>query len=100
VAITEAQRRELRGRAHRLKPCVHVGAGGVSAAVLRELETALDHHELVKVRVRARDRGERNAWIDALARETGAIGLSSIGNVAVLYRPRPATGDRVRRSPP
>jgi RNA-binding protein YhbY len=66
--------------------------------VLRELEAALDHHELV--RVRARDRGERDAWIDALARETGAIGLSSIGNVAVPYRPRPAPGDRVRRSPP
>lgn len=97
VKLTEAQKRELRGRAHRLKPCAHVGAGGVSPAVLKEIDGALDRHELVKVRVRAADRDERDAWIGALTRETGAVGVSRIGNVVVLYRPRPhaspGTGD-------
>lgn len=89
VKLTEAQKRELRGRAHRLKPCVHVGAGGVSPAVLKEIDGALDHHELIKVKVRAPDRDERDAWIGALTRATGAVDVTRIGNVVVLYRPRP-----------
>lgn len=89
MKLTEEVRRELRGRAHRLKPCVLVGNAGVTPAVLKELEGALEHHELVKVRVRAADREGRDAAIDGLVAQTGATALARIGHVVVLYRPRP-----------
>jgi RNA-binding protein len=97
MTLTEAQKRELRGRAHQLKPCVHVGTAGVTPAVLKELEMALDHHELVKVKVRAPDRDERSEWIGRLAAETHATSISRIGNVVVLYRPRPTMSADGRR---
>ena len=81
------QRRFLRGRAHHLKPCVHVGQAGVTAAVLAELVQALDHHELVKVSVRVGDRVARDAAVETLVHDCQALLVSRIGNVAVLYRP-------------
>jgi RNA-binding protein len=45
------QRRYLRGLANPIKALVHVGEGGISDAVVGALDDALDHHELVKVRL-------------------------------------------------
>jgi RNA-binding protein len=86
----EAEKRRLRGLAHALKPCIHVGNAGVTDAVMRELAIALDHHELLKVRIRATDRSGRDAAIAAMIERSGAQLVSRIGNVAVLYRKRPA----------
>lgn len=87
MRLTEAQKRHLRGLAHRLSPCVHVGNAGLTPGVLAELEGALAHHELLKVKVRATDRDERDSLIAGMATRTGATLVTRIGNVAVLYRP-------------
>jgi RNA-binding protein len=86
--LTNPQKRYLRGLAHDLKPVVQVGAKGVTPAVLAELELALEQHELLKVRVAAGDRDERDAWIEALAEGCGAAVAGRIGHVAILYRRR------------
>lgn len=87
--LTEAQKRHLRGLAHALKPNLQVGNAGVTPSVIAELGHALDHHELLKVRVRMGDRGARDDAIAELVAATGAVLLSRVGNVAVLYRPKP-----------
>ena len=86
MQLIEAQRRYLRGLAHGLRPCVHVGSDGVSTAVLAELSGALEHHELLKVKIRAADRGERDKAIDMLVQGSGAVLVGRIGNIAILYR--------------
>jgi len=48
--------RKLRTRAHPLKPVVIIGQGGLTSGVMDEINLALDHHELIKVRVNASDR--------------------------------------------
>jgi RNA-binding protein len=88
TALSNAQKRYLRGLAHDLKPVILVGAKGVTPAVLAELELALEQHELLKVRVAASDRDERDAWIAALADASGAAVAGRIGHVAILYRRR------------
>jgi RNA-binding protein len=88
TALSNPQKRYLRGLAHDLKPIVQVGAKGVTPAVLAELELALEQHELLKVRVAAGDRDERDAWIAALAEASGASVAGRIGHVAILYRRR------------
>ena len=88
TALSNAQKRYLRGLAHDLKPIVLVGAKGVTPAVLAELELALEQHELLKVRVAAGDREERDQWIAALADGSGAAVAGRIGHVAILYRRR------------
>jgi RNA-binding protein len=87
--LTNPQKRYLRGLAHDLKPVVLVGAKGVTPSVLAELDQALEQHELLKVRVAASDRDERDAWIEALAEGSGAAIAGRIGHVAILYRRRP-----------
>ena len=52
MSITEAQKKYLRRLGHELNPVVYVGNAGVSPGVTAELDRALEHHELVKVKVR------------------------------------------------
>ena len=87
VELTAAQIRFLRGQAHGLKAMLQVGGKGVTDALVAELDGALDQHELIKVKVGAADREERDALSGALAERTSAALVQRIGHVAVLYRP-------------
>ena len=89
MSLTDKQRRQLRGRAHPLKPVVIVGQAGVSPPVLAEIGVALDAHELIKVKVNAGDREERAAMIEHIVGETGADPVQRIGQVLVLFRRNP-----------
>ena len=88
LALSNAQKRYLRGLAHDLKPVVLVGAKGVTPALLAELDQALEQHELLKVKVAAEDRETRDAWIEALVEPSRAALVGRIGHIAVLYRRR------------
>ena len=87
--ITEKQRRWLKGEAHALKPVVMIGQAGLTEAVLAELDLALDHHELLKVKISAGDRELRNAIIPPLVARSGATLINRIGNIAILFRANP-----------
>jgi RNA-binding protein len=88
ITLAASQKRYLRSLAHSLKPVILVGAKGVSPSVLSELDGALEHHELIKVRVAAEDRETRDEWIDALLEGSDATLVQRIGHIACLYRPR------------
>ena len=87
--MTGKDRRYLRGLAHAMNPVVNVGKGGVSDAVVRQVDGALTDHELIKVKVRGAERAARYAMLAQLADATGSALVPRIGHVAVLYRPRP-----------
>lgn len=89
MSITESQRRNLRRQAHHLKPVVLVGAAGLSDAVLNEIELALEHHELIKVRVSAPDRASRDDMIRDICARSGAELVQRVGNIASLFRRNP-----------
>jgi RNA-binding protein len=75
--------------AHSLKPIVMVAGGGASGGVIKELDQALDHHELLKVRIRVGDREARDELIQQLCRDTRSVLVQRIGNVATLFRRNP-----------
>lgn len=79
-------RKSLKAKAHALKPVVMTGQHGLTPAVLNEIGLALDHHELIKVRVNAADRDERGEMIEDIRRETHAELIQAIGHVVTLYR--------------
>jgi RNA-binding protein len=87
-SLTEPQRKFLRGLAHPLKPLIRVGNAGLSAALLNELDLQLEHHELLKVRMAAPTREERDSAVAEVARRSRSALVTRIGNIAVLYRPR------------
>ena len=78
----------LRARAHHLSPVVMVGQHGLTEAVIRETETALRAHELIKVRVLGDERDERLLIGEELCAATGAQLVQHIGKLLVLYRER------------
>ena len=86
---SEAQKKALRRLGHSLKPVVMVGENGVTPGVLAELESALAHHELLKVRIRAGDRDQRAAIITQLCDTTAAELVQRVGNMALLFRRNP-----------
>ena len=85
--LSEHQKKFLRGLGHQLKPLIMVGDAGLSESLMAEFESTLDHHELIKVRVRVGDRAARDAIIDQLCSNGKALLIQRIGNVALLYRP-------------
>ena len=86
MTLTEQQKRKLRSYAHSMKPVVWLGSDGASPAVIAELERALDHHELIKIKLRVGDREARDLAISSLCEASGAVLIQRIGNVAVLFR--------------
>jgi len=89
IELTPAQRKEYRAQAHHLDPVVMVGADGLSTAVRKEIDAALNAHGLIKVRVFADDRAVREAMLQTLADELGAAPIQHIGKLLVLWRPIP-----------
>ncbi|NIV18974.1 MAG: ribosome assembly RNA-binding protein YhbY [Woeseiaceae bacterium] len=89
MTLSEAQKKRLRGRGHKLKPIVTVGGAGLSGSLLEEFASSLDHHELMKIRVRVGDRETRDAIIARLCRDSGAELIQRIGNVALVYKENP-----------
>ena len=87
TVLTSAQSRFLRGQAHDLKAMLQVGGKGISDALVAEVDAALEHHELIKVKVAGEDRDARDAMIDDLADKADAALVQRIGHTAVLYRP-------------
>lgn len=90
--LNNKQKQHLKGLAHPLKPVVMLGNNGLTEGVLAEIELALQHHELIKVKVAAEERETKTLIVDAIVRETKANNVQVIGNILVLYRP--STEDR------
>lgn len=84
--ITKAQQKYLRSLAHDRKAIIWVGHNGLTAKVLAEIEAALDHHELIKVKIRTVDRKSREGIIKEICAETEAERVQTIGNVLTLYK--------------
>lgn len=87
TVLTSAQTRFLRGQAHDLKAMLQVGDKGVTDALVAETDLALEHHELIKVKVAAPDREAREAMIGQLSERTDAAVVQRIGHTVVIYRP-------------
>jgi RNA-binding protein len=56
--------------------------------VLAEIELALDHHELIKIKIRA-ERDERKLISEKICTQSGAELIQSIGQIVVIYRLNP-----------
>jgi len=85
--LSTKQKQHLKGLAHPLKPVVMIGGNGLTEGVLAEIESALEHHELIKVKIAAEDRETKQLIVEAIVRETKAGNVQVIGKTLVLYRP-------------
>lgn len=89
LQLTPAERAAHRAEAHHIDPVVMVGHGGLTAAVRREADAALNAHGLIKIRVLEGEHAERAALMRQLADELNAAPVQHIGKLLVLWRPKP-----------
>ncbi|MEY4718237.1 MAG: hypothetical protein RL563_855 [Pseudomonadota bacterium] len=82
------EKKKLKALAHALNPVVMIGQAGLTDAVLNEINSALDAHELIKVKIRA-ERDERSEISSQICNSTQSELVQSIGQIAVLYRKNP-----------
>ena len=85
-SLSSAERKLLKARAHALNPVVTVGNERLSASVLKEIETSLKAHDLIKIRVTGDDRDARLALLAEICTRTGASAVQHIGKILVVYR--------------
>ena len=86
MPLSKTQIRHLRALAHALKPVVWLGQQGLSEAVMAEIEQALEHHELIKLKMRGLDREGRARNAEEICKRAGAECVQQIGQTTVLYR--------------
>lgn len=86
MQLTERQKKHLRALSHNAKPVVTIADKGLSDTVLAELEGALTFHELIKVRIRAGDREERDQLLATLCKACRCTLIRRVGHVATLFR--------------
>lgn len=88
IQLTPAQRKEFRAQAHHLDPVVMIGAEGLTSAILKEAEAALNAHGLIKLRIFSDDRAARDTMLQTLAEELNAAPIQHIGKLLVIWRPQ------------
>ena len=64
-----------------------LGSEGLTEAVKKEIDAALNAHGLIKVRVQSDDRASREQIFQTLANELNAAPIQHIGKLLVLWRP-------------
>ena len=89
IQLTPSERKVFRADAHHLDPVVMIGGDGLTPAVVKETEAALNAHGLIKVRVLGDDRSAREAMFAQLCDELSAAPIQHIGKLLVLWRPIP-----------
>jgi RNA-binding protein len=88
-SLSPKTRSVLRARAHSLKPVVWIAQRGLTEGALREVDRALDAHELIKIHAALGEREDRTRLLATLCRELKAEPVQIIGKMLIAYRLRP-----------
>ena len=89
MSLNKKQIQHLKGLAHSLKPIVLLGNNGLTEAVVAEIDFALNHHELIKVKIPTDDRENKGLIVEAICRETQSTKVQVIGKTLIIYRQSP-----------
>lgn len=85
----------LKGIGHQLKPVVMVGGNGITQNIIEEIERALTDHELIKIKLPAGSKAERQEFAKSLTSSTNSQLIQSVGRMALLFRKNPEANPRL-----
>jgi RNA-binding protein len=88
-ALSGASRRHLRALGHHLQPVVQVGKEGATPALVAAVKSALDTHELIKVRLGENAEGGRHELAASIANSSESELVEQLGRTLLLYRRHP-----------
>ena len=84
--LTGKQKRHLRALGHKLKALIQIGKKDIEEALIAETNAALDHHELIKVKILESCLLDKHEASDALAQACNADVAQILGKTFLLYR--------------
>ena len=84
--LNKNQKKLLRTLAHDRSVIIWIGPQGLTDNVISEIQTALAHHELIKIKLRGGNRQSRDEAMKKICAETQAEPVQMIGNVLTLYK--------------
>jgi len=85
--LTGKQKRHLRALGHKLKAVIQIGKKEIEEALVSETNAALDHHELIKVKLLESCMLDKHEASGMLADACGAEVAQILGKTFLLYRP-------------
>ena len=85
--LTGKQKRHLRALGHKLNALIQIGKKEIEAALVTETNAALDHHELIKVKLLESCTLDKHEASAMLASACGADVAQILGKTFLLYRP-------------
>ena len=85
--LTGKQKRQLRALGHKLKPLIQIGKKEIEKSLIAETSTALEHHELVKVKLLESCILDKHEASEILASACDAEVAQILGKTFLLYRP-------------
>ncbi len=89
MELDNATIKRLKGIGHDLKPIVMIGNKGITTNITEEIDRALSDHELIKVKLPAGTKEERDIIGAELAAAANATLVHAIGRMALLLRKNP-----------
>ena len=91
MTLNNQQRKNLKAKAHHLKPLIRIGQKGITDNLIEEALQTLDRHELIKVHIAQDDRQLRRDCADELASRCKAIIVHQIGKTCILFKEKSDT---------
>ncbi|MCK5396386.1 MAG: ribosome assembly RNA-binding protein YhbY [Gammaproteobacteria bacterium] len=89
MSLSKKQIKFLRAKCHALKAVIMLGQKGLTEEVLNEIDLALSHHELVKIKLSVDDRDARKQMIAEICDKSHSQEVQSIGKTLSVYRVNP-----------
>ena|SRR3990167_6800261 len=86
TTMTPAEKQTLKAKAHHLKPVIWVGIKGLTPSLVNETDSALEAHELIKVKLNGLEKEDKRPFVIALCIELKAELIQMLGNIAIIYR--------------
>ena len=91
--LTSKQKKYLKSQAHALKPLVLIGKSGVNNQSVKNINEALEHHELIKIKFIA-FKTEKDELKESILKETNSEFVGMIGHVLTIYSQAEEKEDR------
>jgi len=89
MSLSKIQLKFLRAKCHDLKAVIMMGQKGLTEEVLKEIEIALDFHELIKIKLAVDDKDARKQMIADICDKTQSEEVQSIGKTLSIFRDNP-----------
>jgi len=86
IKLTGKQARHLRGLGHSLKPILQLGKTGITEGFIKQVNTGLEAHELIKIKLLKSSPISKDVAGLEISEKTGASLAQSIGKTLIFYR--------------